>query len=172
MSSSYSYSESISFSVTHAKKLASKVATDLKRMQRFYKKPDDEWIQKFEIEIIEFLKMGYLETVSYGFQRDGNWIEPTLRYTAKDLSGMTSTDDDPGRIRPGADIQGAFFNSYLTYSQAWFNLSPQEKDFFNNSLPFQRTGAPEPGINGILINDKTYSSGGRALERFSIQQSR
>ena len=106
---------------THAKRMAAKVATDLKRIQRFYGRPNNHHIAQYETEVIEFLKEGYLDTVTYGFRRNGNWIEPTLRYTARDLAGASANDDDPGRIRPGADISGASFCSYLTYSVAWDN---------------------------------------------------
>jgi len=82
--------------------MAAKVATDLKRMQRFYGSPSDR-ASRLRAEITEVLKEGYLGTVTYGFRRDGNWIEPTLRYTARDLAGSTANDDDPGRVRPGAE---------------------------------------------------------------------
>ena len=41
--SSYSYTvaETQTFSVTHARHMAAKVATDLRRMQRFYGYPSD-----------------------------------------------------------------------------------------------------------------------------------
>ena len=85
--------------------MAAKVATDLKRMQRLYGQAERHRdIAAYETEIIEFLKEGYLGTVTYGFRRDGNWIEPTLRYTARDLAGFAANDDDPGRVRPGANI--------------------------------------------------------------------
>ena len=67
--------------------MAAKVATDLKRMQRFYGSPSDRASPSYEAEVTELLKAGYLGTVTYGFRRDGNWIEPTLRYTARDLAG-------------------------------------------------------------------------------------
>lgn len=169
MSFSYTSSESQTFTVTHARHIAAKVATDLKRMQRFYGNLSDTWIELFETEIIEFLKKGYLGTVTYGFQRNGNWIEPTLHYAAKDLAGISASDDDPGRIRPGANIEGAQFNSYLTYSKTWNSLSQEERDEFEKTLPFSRTGAAEPGISGYLSSDKTYSSGGRALERSTVK---
>ena len=120
-------------------------------------------------QIIEFLKEGYLGTVTYGFRRDGNWIEPTLRFTARDLSGISANDDDPGRIRPGKDIANATFYSYLTYSPAWEALSGAEKDTFRTRLPFTRNGAPEPGISGYFDQDRTYSSGGRAIDRSSVR---
>ena len=169
MSYSITHSESSTFTRTHAKHLAAKVATDLKRMQRFYGEPTDSSIVEFETEVIEFLREGYLGTVMYGFQRNGNWVEPTLNYTARDLNGTSANDDDPGRIRPGADISGASFYSYLTYSPVWDNLGEARKRSFKERLPFERTGAPQPGINGYLSQDLTYSSGGRALNRAIVR---
>lgn len=169
---SYSYSESITFTLTHARHIAAKVATDLKRIQRFYDTPSDAWIAKFEAEAIELLRAGYLETVTYGFQRDRDWIEPTLRYTARDLAGAFADDDDPGRIRPNANISGAIFKSYLTYSAAWYSLTQPERDVFEAMLPISRSGAAEPGISGYLLNDRTYSAGGRALDRACVRSQR
>src|SRR5580704_9895966 len=117
--SSFTISDSITFTVTHARHLASKVSADLKRMQRFYGEPSDFSIAQYEEELIELLKAGYLGTLTVGYKKNGNWIKPTLRYTAKDLGDMQSADDDPGKIRPGADINSASFYSYLTYSAKW-----------------------------------------------------
>ena len=169
MSYSYTVSETTTFTVTHARHMAAKVATDLKRLQRLYGKPGDIEIADFESEVVELLKGGYLGTVAYGYRRDGNWIEPTLRYTARDLAGSAANDDDPGRVRPGADISGASFCSYLTYSAAWNTLPETEKNTVRARLPFKRTGAPEPGVRGYLSDDRTYSSGGRALSRASVR---
>ena len=171
MSFSITESQSTSFTVTHAKHMAAKVATDLKRLQRFYGQPGDGAIANYETEIVELLKKRYLGTVTYGFRRDGKFIEPTVRYTARDLSGLAANDDDPGRIRPGVDITNASFYSYLTYSAAWDALSFTDQDAFKKSLPFYRGGAPEPAVNGYLSEDLTYSSGGRALYRASVRNS-
>jgi hypothetical protein len=167
MSYSFTASDSITFTETHARHMAAKVSTDLKRMQRLYGCPSDTDIARFEAEIIVFLKAGYLGTVTYGFRRNGDWIEPTLRYTARDLAGATANDDDPGRVRHDANIDGATFYTYLTYSSAWDTAT--DKDDFNKRLPFQRGGAPEPGVSGYLSEDKTYSAGGRALNRASVR---
>jgi hypothetical protein len=169
MSYSYTLSDSTTFTLTHAKHISAKVATDLKRMQRFYKEPIDSHIASYETEVIELLKAGYLDTVIYGFQRNGNWVEPTLIYKAKDFFGASADDDDPGRIRPGADVIGAKFGSYLTYSTAWGNLSETEKENFEERLPFKRNGASQPGVNGYLREDRIYSAGGRSLSRSSIR---
>ena len=169
MTSSFTITEARTFTVTHARHMAAKVATDLKRLQRLYGKPSNTSIAEYETEIIELLKAGYLGTVTYGYRRNDCWIEPALRYTARDLEGASANDDDPGRIRPGANVDGASFYSYLTYTAAWDSLSEAEKDGFKKSLPFYRGGAPEPAIDGYLSNDKTYSSGGRALDRASVR---
>jgi hypothetical protein len=169
MTDSYAISESRSFTLTDAKQMAAKVATDLKSMQRLYGGPSDGDIASYEAEIIQLLNDGYLGTVTYGFKRDGEWIEPTLRYTARDLAGAAANDDDPGRVRPGANIDGATFYNYLTYSTSWSNLSQAQQDAYKSKLPFQRVGAPEPGVNGYLSDDRLYSSGGRALNRASVR---
>ena len=169
MSSSFAVTESTSFTVTHARHMAAKVAADLKRIQRLYGEPSDDDIQSYETEIVELLKAGYLGEVTLGYKRAGQWIEPTLRYTAKNLAGGSAADEDPGKIRPSANIAGASFYNYLTYNAAWNNLTPQEKEAFKNRMPFKRTGAPEPGVAGYLVDDRTYSSGGRALSRSSVK---
>lgn len=168
----YSYTDTITFTVTHARHLASKIVTDLKRIQRFYDSPSDAEINDYEAEAIELMKAGYLGCVTYGFKRNGKWVEPTLIYTSRDLAGMTSDDDDPGRVFPGADISGAAFSSFLTYSQAWWDLSEAERVRFKNGLPIRLTPGTEPGVDGYLIQDKTYSSGGRALDRTIVRGNR
>ena len=168
MSYSLTVSESTTFTVTHARHMAAKIATDLKRMQRLYGRPSDSAIADYEAEAIAFMKAGYLSYVWYGFKRNGCWIEPTLKYTAQDLYSGT-VDDDPGKIRPGADITGATFGSFMSYSSKWFALTTTEKDAFERGLPYIRTGAEEPTVDGYLFSDKTYSSGGRALERATVR---
>lgn len=169
MSYSFTNSETQTFTLTHAKYLASKVAADLKRMQRFYNCPSDAEIADFEAEIAEFLKKGYLKEVSYGFKRGDNYIEPTLRYTAKDLSGAAGIDDDPGKIRPGANVEGASFYSYMSYTDSYFRLTENERETFRGTLPFKRGGAPTPGISGYMSSDRSYSSGGKSLDRSSLK---
>jgi hypothetical protein len=167
--STSSYTLTTTFTLTHARHMAAKVATDLRRLQRFYDYPSDADISKYEIEVAELLKAGYLDTIKYGFRRNGEFIEPTLCYTASDLSGSSTIDNDPGRVKLGANIEGATFYSYLTPTMEWYLLSPAEREAFEERLPFRRSGAPEPGINGYLVNDLIYSAGGKALQRASVR---
>ena len=169
MTLSYTFAESSSFTIVHARQIAAKVATDLKRLQRFYGQPSDADINDYEYEVVKLLTAGYLDRVWYGFKRYGSWIEPTLRYTARDLAGSTVADHDPGRVRPGANTDGAAFYSFLTYTAAWSRLTAQEQASFKATLPFQRSSAQEPGLNGYLQDDRIYSAGGRALDRSSVR---
>lgn len=159
----------MTFTVTHARYLASKVETDLKRVQRFYGSPTDDRIANYIQELVELLKGGYLAKVTYGFRRNGEWIEPTLIYTAFDLQFGSSADDDPGRVRASADISAGTFGSYLEHSSAWDALTATEQAAIKRTLPFQRGDADAPRINGYTVDDRTYSSGGRSLSRASVR---
>ncbi len=165
---SYSTTQTINFTITHARHLAAKVRTDLKRMQRFYEKPTDEHIDELEEELIALLKEGYLESITYGFKRDGQWIKPTLRYTAKDLSQGTSIDDDPGRVPIGADVSNATFYSFLVSSSKYQNLTNEDRSNFKNSIRITRSEADYPQANGYFSSDRSYSSGGRSLDRSTL----
>ena len=169
MSYSSTITTTTSFTVTHARHISAKVAADLKRMQRFYGSPSDEEIANYEEELIILLKAKCLEAVTYGFCRDNEHIKPTIKYTAQDLEGFFANDHDPGRIDPDADISGAYFDSYLTYSATWSFLTSQEKESLKRQIPVQRYNAVKLGIDGYFFHDKTYSAGGRALNRTSVR---
>lgn len=168
MSMTYTYSET--FTVTHARHVAAKVATDLLRVQRFYGQPATEMIDAYEQELVALLNQDYLDTVTYGFRRDGRWVAgATIRYTA--VGGGVVADDDPGQIRPGADMSSAVFYSFLTYSPRWFALSEAERQHFKEGMPLQRHAAAEPGVeSGYWATDHTYAAAGRGVSRAVIRR--
>lgn len=173
MSYTNTISETSSFTRTDAKHISYKVATDLKRVQRFYGtcrgQLSDSWIKAYEDELIEYLKAGYLDWVAYGFYQNGWWIEPTLYYTAQyGLGAALLRDDSPGAIRPRADVNGAEFYSFLTQNHRWNQISEAARREFSNRLPFQRVYGTEPGVRGFWIDDQTYSANGRMLGRRSL----
>lgn len=167
MSDSYTFSSS--FSETHAKRIASKVATDLKRMQRYYGYPSDSHIADYEAELILLLKMGYIDSITYGFQRNGEWIVPTLRYSARELAGFYANDEDPGRVPANADVSGAVFNSYLVTNTKYDQQTAAELREFISQVPINRGTSAEPGMRGYMSNDKTYSAGGVTLSRSTLK---
>ena len=169
MSYSFTTTQTRTFTVTHARHMAAKVAADLKRLQRLYGHITDTRIAEFEGEVTELLRQGYLGEVTYGFQRDDKWIEPTLRYTAAELADG-GADDDPGRVPAGRDISGAAFHSFLSYSPAWDALNAQQQQAVKQQLPLQRVSGSNATVhNGYFVSDKTYSSGGQSLGRASVR---
>ncbi|ANB24608.1 hypothetical protein A6F57_04915 [Alteromonas stellipolaris] len=167
MSSSYTSTSTNTFTITHARHMSAKVSADLRRMQRFYGKPSSKQIEDFEEEVAQLIKNGYLDTVTFGFQRDYKWIEPTFSYTASQISN--GVDDVPGALRANADVSNAYFCSYLAYTNKFLELNQNERDGFKKTLPIQRVTGDEPSTSGYYESDKTYSSGEQSLSRKSLR---
>lgn len=164
---SLSVSASTSFTITHARYLASKVATDLKRLQGLYRSydPSDAEIDSYEAELTYLLKHDAVGSVVYGYQRNGVWTAACVRYTV-DASGSIQADDDPGKIRPGHDITGAVFTSFLSYSSSWSDRTATERVTIKSNSPLQRTTGSSPDLErGYWTDDRSYSAGGRGVAR-------
>lgn len=169
MTTTVTLNETVTFTITHARHMAAKVATDLLRFQRFYGRPSNGEIDNYEAELVELLKGGYVDTVTYGLKRNGNWII-AVKYRATS-GGDLVADDAPGKIRPGFDDSGAVFTSYLTYSSAWSHLTEDAKEKVRRRLPIRRSSGVEPGVeDGYWAEDLTYSAGGRALRRSIVRK--
>ena len=157
------------FTITHARHIASKVATDLLRFQRFYSSPSDHWINSYEAELAILLKYDAVDTVIYGFQRNGRWTMASARYVALP-GGSIRADDDPGKIRPGFDVSDAHFTSFLTYSTNWFRLSIAARTAIERELPFQRAAGSSPALErGQWVGDRNYYAGGRGVGRSTVR---
>ena len=160
----YTTTQSETFTVTHARHIAAKVAADLKRMQRFYMRPADADIADYQREATALLRDDYLDTVTYGFQRDKNWLV-ALHYVAQQ-GGVMIEDDSPGRVPMGTHIDDECpFSSFLRYSRGWAELSgdQQERFYQDAGVNFRRSSGVEP--YGAWRYDKVYSAGGRGISR-------
>ena len=169
MSMTRSRTASDTFTRTSARHVASKVAADLYRIQLSYGAPSDTMIDAYEAELVELLAGAYVERVTYGFKRNGEWIPPTLRYEAR-LDGTLVTDDRAGKIPRGCTVAGASFASYLVHSSNWCALSQAEKDAVEKTLPFQRSYGDEPTAGcGTWGTDKSYSHHGGGVSRSALR---
>ena len=171
MSSNYTTTTTISdtFTITHAKHIASKVATDLLRFQRFYGSPSNHWISMYEKELTIFLKYDAVDEVVYGFKRNGLWTMASARYVALP-GGSVIVDDDPGRVRPEFNVTNSFFTSFLTNSSRWWSLSASERARIQSDLPFQRTVGNSPVLErGYWDGDRNYVAAGRGLSRSTVR---
>jgi hypothetical protein len=101
----------------------------------------------------------------YGFKRNGLWTLASARYVALP-GGSIQADNDPGKIRPGIDVTGASFTSFLTYSARWTALPSADKDRIRRELPFERGTSSTPGLEqGHWAQDLNYMAAGRGLGR-------
>lgn len=170
MTQSYTRTQAETFSLTHAKYLASKVAADLHLCSIYYGHPTKERVLEYEQELIEMLRGSFVEQYEFGFRRDGKRIL-CWRYTVS-ADGILVADDNSGKLSSGVDISTADFYNYLWRTNAWGALSPSDRSRIEDGLPFKRVGqdAPADG-SGYWITDKNYSSGGVALGRQTFRPS-
>jgi hypothetical protein len=167
MSYSITQSDTEAFTLTHAKYLAAKIATDLLRFTRFYRNPSIEEINNYEAEVTALLKARYLAKIIYGFHRNAKWVEALMYHALPD--GTLVGDDDPGKIRPGTDVPGESFTSHFWGSDRWRALTQAEKERFYANLPIKRSSAVEmPVENGYWSKGLHYSAGGRGIARSTI----
>jgi hypothetical protein len=167
--SSYTLSNTQTATITNAKYLASKVATDLTRFQRFYGSPSDKDIANYEAELTTLLKYDAVDHIEYGFRRNGLWTLASVRYVALP-GGALQVDDDPGRIRANLDVAGASFTSSLSLNAKWYARPESERASIEALLPFSRTTGNAPGLElGQWVQDKSYSSGGLGLGRSTVR---
>lgn len=169
MSSSYTDTTTETFTILHARHLASKVATDLQKFHRFYNgQPSLEWIEKYEKELTVLLKYKAVSSVVYGFKRNGKWTEAAVQYTVT-ADGTLVSNDDPGKIRPGLDITDAAFTSFLHWNTS--HLSTDESAALDKELPFSRDTTDVPQLEaGYWANDLNYAAGGRSLGRATVKK--
>jgi hypothetical protein len=164
MTSSYSISET--FTLTHAKHLASKVVSDLYQCRNFYGEPSEAQISKYQDELIVMLAGGYVREYEFGFKKnDLRIVSWQYRVNASgDLVG--GADDRSGGIYARADTSGATHFNFMSYSQAWFDLTSGEQNNVKAKHPVSRgTGHLPSDGTGYWQTDRTYSSAGVAIER-------
>jgi Bacterial HORMA domain family 1 len=72
---SYSYTTTESFTLTHARRLATKVAADMHQCQRFYGYPTDTQIENYQQELIVLLHGGYMKSYEFGFKTTDGFLD-------------------------------------------------------------------------------------------------
>lgn len=155
------------FTFTHAKRLASKVAADMKRCQSIYGWPSDGEINNYCTELAILLRDGYVAEYEFGYQKDGE-RHVTWHYKV-DTSGNLTTDDRPGKIAEVSIVGCERFN-FLTYSSAWQRLSQAQKDAIKTGLPISRSDGTGPKDGrGYWTSDLNYYSGGVSMPRRTFQ---
>jgi hypothetical protein len=164
----FSYTKTATFTIVHARYLASKAAADMHLCAQYYGQPSEELIRKFAEELAQYLNMGYVKEYEFGFEKINKRIV-SWHYTV-DENGALTTDDRPGKVVPYVDIAGASFFNFLTQNTRFFRLTSEQQASFEAELPFQRTaGDPPSDGRGYWTSDRNYFSGGQGLNRQTFQ---
>jgi hypothetical protein len=165
---SYSFTTSSTFTIIHARYLASKVAADMHLCAQYYGKPTEEKIRNFAEELAQYLKEGYLAEYEFGYKKDGKRVV-TWRYKV-DANGILTTDESPGKVVAYVDIEGATIYNFLTQSPKFLALTSEQQASFEAAMPVQRSsGSPPSDGNGYWTTDRNYFSGGQGLGRQTFQ---
>lgn len=152
------------WSKTHARYIAGKVAADLRQMQQAYGKLSDDHLNDLVEELVAYLAAGYLSYVEYGFRSGESWVV-AHKYTAAEL-GSSLSDDRSGRIRRGADVTGAFWWSFLVTNYKYANLTQEQRDQFEAGIKIKRkNGNGVSASNTGWASEKSYASGGGGVSR-------
>ena len=153
------------FTISHARYVASKIAADLDLLRAYHGKPPEQHVTDLAEEAALLLAARYLKSVEYGFRRNGLTVL-ALKYVARSDGTLTS-DDRPGRVHAEANLVGATWYSFLEYNETFLKLPQGDRDRFEATLPIQRPGAPAPqaGIDGYWEQTRTYSSNGEGVLR-------
>jgi hypothetical protein len=161
---SYTTTATTTFNRSHARYVATKVAADLRRMQHLYGWPTDKVIGDLIEEITEMLALDYLKTIEIGFERYGKRVL-SLKYESR-RDGTLSNDNNAGGLPRGADVSGCDRINYMTYTEKFNNLTAAQQLAVKQTLPYVRTGAPEPQDGtGYWTQDRTYSAAGGGTVR-------
>jgi hypothetical protein len=165
---SYSYTTTNtateSFTLTHAKYLASKVTADMVRCQQLYGLPTDPQINIYGTELALLLRDGHVSEYEFGFKK-GDQRLVSWKYTVVG-SSLDAVDDRPGKMVSGVKLESAAFFNFLSPSSKWFGLSSTEREAKEKELPFRRSegSGPQDGL-GYWAQDLSYSSTGITLGR-------
>jgi hypothetical protein len=162
---SATFTRTSSFTQQSARYLVGKVAADLRQIQLLYAGlPTDGEICNYKQELVVLLAGGFVQSVKYGYVRDGAWVL-AVSYDAS-YDGVTLGDDHPGSIPAGRDILRAVWRSFLVPSDKWNSLTPGQLEEVSRSLPFRRTNGTDPSTGATLWQyRKVYSKDGGSLRR-------
>lgn len=165
MSNIGTFTKTETFTLTHARYIASKVAADLRRFCAYYGQPSDATIDIYVDELTELLVGNYVESIEYGFKKDGQRVV-SLKYKARPLGGLS--DSGSGSVYARANTVGATWFSSLSYTVAWHSLSEGERAKYISSKFRVTMAAPRDGA-GYWQTDRSYSAGGVSAARSTFR---
>lgn len=167
--STFSFTHSATFTVTHARHLASKIAADLNACSRLHGRPAISSVESYNEELVELLRYGYLSQYEFGFKRNEMRVLSWLYEV--DASGNISSDDRAGKMSAYIDLSGTVFFNFLCYSSKYHSLDSDQQASYKSSHSVNRTTGDPPtdGAGCWTVTEKSYSAGGTGISRRSFR---
>ena len=160
--------QSETFTIADAKYLASRISHGLTFLRVYCGQLTPQKVQDLAVEAAILLKFNLLETVKYGYERDGNWIYG-INYSVNQLGQIESINDSPSVIDIPTNLDGARWHSFLTRRHNP-NLSPADIEEIEHLLPINRTSGTEPSsANGTWSTDDSYYRNGIGMSRSQLR---
>ncbi|QDV85400.1 hypothetical protein [Planctomycetes bacterium TBK1r] len=167
--STFTHTASATFTITHAKHLASKIAADLNACSRLHGNPSVAAVENYNAELVELFRYGYLSRYEFGFKRDEKRV---LSWSYEvSTSGNIETDERAGKMSAYVDLGGTTFFNYAWYSSKYNSLASDQQSTFKDSHPVNRTSGdpPSDGLGSWSGTEKNYSAGGTGVSRQSFR---
>lgn len=167
--STFTRTETATFTITHAKHLASKIAADLNACSRLHGKPSVTAVESYNAELVELLRYGFLSSYEFGFQQDDKRVLSWSYDVTTD--GNIESDDRAGKMSAYVDLDGASFFNYAWYSSKYGSLTSDELLIFKESHSINRTTGdpPSDGAGYWSGTEKNYAAGGTGVSRRSFR---
>lgn len=169
---SYSYTTSETFTRTHARHLASKIAADLHQCSLFYGRPSRATVTAYQDELVELLFGGYVAEYEFGFKRNDEPVSgASWSYVVGADGNVVSVTGDAGGLSARATTDDAEYYNFLTYSHTWFDLSADERRRIKDRLPISRSAGSLPrGGTGYWAEAREYGAGGVRITRLEYRE--
>ncbi len=152
------------FTIADAKYLASRISHGLTFLRIYCGQLTPEKVQDLAVEAAILLRFNLLESVKYGYEKDGNWIYG-ISYSVNQLGQIEGINDTPSIIDLPDNLDGAKWHSFLN-RRTNPELSLSDLQEIEELLPIQRTSGTEPSsANGSWNVDDSYSRNGIGISR-------
>lgn len=141
-----------------------RIISDLCVLRSHHRMIDQEREEGIAHDLTAFIYRNYIDEVEFRFVNDSTGTASyRVRYALN--RGWSGDDNDSGGLRY-CDLRGTSFSVVISYTEAWQNLSSDDKVAFRDGLkrPWGRAADVADGA-GYWTTDRTYGSGSLGAER-------
>jgi hypothetical protein len=163
--STFSFTDSDTFTETHAAHHAGRITTDLRHCFHEYGSPAEHMLDQYLEELKILLSQHLVSFYHFGFERNSIPVW-SLQYEITQHGDVSIESDVAGGIPRSLNVLGASFFNFLTYSTNWYALTAERQSAIRGLLPFTRTTGVLPGSGTTsYATDRQYNAGGVGAQR-------